>query len=223
MALLPLLAGIREKISCASLPVPGWLWEQFIAEDTPDKKFVFHGIEGQPDKFQEMVKTVGQIQPGHPNATFIPEGPMGWVEFLQQQSRASFDLLYADYMGFFGAEKTAEIELMLRRRILRPGGFFLFTVSMNGRNSSWHNATLKLGKQHPEIYVNDAFAEAKEAGVSEASPNTVVRCRGTAAMIQDIAESCGQKLRQVSTHLYYNKHKDLSPTPEVSICFRLLV
>ena len=108
--------------------------------------------------------------------------------------------------------------------ILRPGGYFIMTVSLSrdGRNNHARKMAMDYGARFPEIEVLDDLADWWEQK-SDSDRSVVQRARGIAAYIRAVAGCYGQTLQILPPHVYYNQSGTGTRQPEASFCFRNMI
>ena len=227
--MLPLWNSGREQIDVLSLPAEEWLWERGIALKHPDQNFVFSGIEANRKVHRRQVLCAERLnyeQYDYGNATFIamPE-PTKWFNALSMAAvdpDLQFDIIYADYMGAWAGPKLHDLVMMFSEKLLKPGGYFLMTLSMtrDGYNNFARKMAIQYGKLFHDIPVIDDRSDWRESGTPQST--VVQRARGIAAYVRDLARKYGQTVQILPPHVYYNTTESGRSYPEIGFCFRKL-
>jgi len=215
-------AGLRlvkgRRLECLSLPAGDWIWESGLAEQMPNRRLVFYGVERDPGVHKLMRKGVARAP--H-NAEFVAyESPMTLGAFAVRHPHLRLDVIFADWCGPWGRAKAAELHTILSNGMLRPGGFLLLTVCLARVRPTTVRELVAISKGEGVVgfsNVRDLRPPPKHDPDYKGHPESVVR--GLPSAIMEMARSHGMSLEPVSLYMYAN-HGSRCHTPMCFMSFR---
>jgi len=175
-----------KPVQILSLPAAKWIWETSLSQAFEDIKFSFLGIEENPPVHKQM-----KLNAEYNNKIYAKKcrfqttpSPFSLLHYFKM-SKTSFDIIYLDWMGTWSQEKKEQVSLIFKKDLIRPRGFFIFTL-MYGRGYSETNKELEKYSRMHQGFDFEYDSKQKKSYIS--------KTRGVVNLIQSIAEKYDHKV-----------------------------
>jgi hypothetical protein len=191
---LLMIGASKKHISVLSFPGPDWLWEKGLCDAFNRRSFKFTGIEREPKIWRKLEQGAAVS----PEKFKMHDKPCSFVEFANTRNARNkpFDLVYLDWMGTWSNDKKQDLEQLLAKKMLAPGGLLAMTLSLRRGNPRTNEELHDLSHDLPLAFYD---ARGRDKYVSN------IKVRGIPHWVQQRAnEEYGVELRPLLASVYYS-------------------
>ncbi len=179
-------------VKVLSLPGPDWRWERQLELAFRDTHFQFSGVEAHPVVHARLLAYTDNM----PERFSTSPAPSRVEEFLKQNRKTEYDLIYYDWMGTWATDKAGQVDSTLARNMLSVGGILMLTVAIPRGQPE----TLDVLKRYPTT-LPCAFVDARSRNKFVTHPKVC----GIPRWIADRAKLYGAEMTPQLIEVYYSQ------------------